>query len=57
MSRVTNDVDTIGHPLSQPAQVFTKLQSAMAASERVFEFLAAEEMADEKEIFNGYCYT
>lgn len=36
-------------PLSQLAQVFTNLQSAMAASERVFEFLAEEEMADEKD--------
>lgn len=36
-------------PLSQLAQVFTNLQSTMAASERVFEFLAEEELADEKD--------
>lgn len=35
--------------LSQLAQVFTNLQSTMAASERVFEFLAEEEMTDEKD--------
>lgn len=34
-------------PLSQLAQVFTSLQSALAASERVFEFLGEEELADE----------
>ena len=37
-------------PLMQIAQSFTGLQSAAAASERVFEFLEAEEMSDEKEI-------
>ncbi len=34
-------------PLSQLAQVFTSLQSALAASERVFEFLNEEELSDE----------
>ena len=34
-------------PLSQLAQVFTSLQSTMAASERVFEFLREPEMEDE----------
>ena len=34
-------------PLSQLAQVFTSLQSTMAASERVFEFLDEKEMEDE----------
>ncbi|MPM79693.1 putative ABC transporter ATP-binding protein [bioreactor metagenome] len=34
-------------PLSQLAQVATNLQSTAAASERVFEFLGEEEMADE----------
>ncbi|MBQ8891909.1 MAG: ABC transporter ATP-binding protein [Bacilli bacterium] len=37
-------------PLSQIAQVATSLQSASAASERVFDFLSEEEMDDEKEI-------
>lgn len=36
-------------PLSQIAQVFTSLQSTMAASERVFEFLDEEELEDESE--------
>ena len=36
-------------PLSQLAQVFTSLQSALAASERVFEFLEEEELEDESE--------
>lgn len=36
-------------PLAQMAQAATNLQSAAAASEHVFEFLAEEEMADEKE--------
>lgn len=36
-------------PLSQIAQAAQTLQSAAAASERVFEFLDAEEMADESE--------
>ncbi len=34
-------------PLSQLAQVFTSLQSTLAASERVFRFLGEDEMADE----------
>lgn len=34
-------------PLNQIAQVSNNLQSAAAASERVFEFLSAEEMEDE----------
>ena len=34
-------------PLSQIAQSMTQLQTAAAASERVFEFLEEEEMADE----------
>lgn len=34
-------------PLSQIAQAATSLQSAAAASERVFEFLGEEEMSDE----------
>ena len=34
-------------PLSQLAQAATSLQSAAAASERVFEFLGEEELADE----------
>lgn len=34
-------------PLSQIAQVFTNLQSTLAASERVFDFLNEEEMEDE----------
>ncbi len=36
-------------PLSQMAQVSTSFQSTFAASERVFEFLEEEEMADEKD--------
>ena len=36
-------------PLSQLAQVFTSLQSTLAASERVFEFLGEEEMPDERQ--------
>ena len=36
-------------PLSQLAQAATNLQSTAAASERVFEFLAEEELADESE--------
>lgn len=35
------------NPLSQIAQAATSLQSTAAASERVFEFLSEEEMADE----------
>ncbi len=34
-------------PLSQIAQVFTSMQSALAASERVFAFLHEEELEDE----------
>ena len=34
-------------PLSQLAQVFTSLQSTLAASERVFEFLDEQELEDE----------
>ena len=37
-------------PLSQIAQAMTSLQSAAAASERVFEFLDEKEMADESNI-------
>ncbi len=36
-------------PLSQLAQVFTSLQSTLAASERVFRFLDETEMEDESE--------
>ncbi|KJD46605.1 ABC transporter ATP-binding protein [Paenibacillus terrae] len=36
-------------PLSQLAQAATNLQSAAAASERVFEFLGEEELADESD--------
>lgn len=36
-------------PLSQLAQVFTSMQSALAASERVFKFLEEEELEDERE--------
>lgn len=36
-------------PLSQLAQVATSLQSTAAASERVFEFLREEELADESD--------
>ena len=35
------------NPLSQIAQAMTNLQSTVAASERVFEFLDSEEMVDE----------
>ena len=37
-------------PLSQIAQAMNQLQSTAAASERVFEFLDEEEMADESEL-------
>ena len=37
------------NPLSQIAQATTQLQSTAAASERVFEFLAEEEMTDESD--------
>lgn len=36
-------------PLSQIAQVFTSMQSALAASERVFDFLQEEELEDESD--------
>ena len=38
------------NPLSQIAQAMTSLQSAAAASERIFEFIEAEEMSDESAI-------
>ena len=38
------------NPLSQIAQAMTSLQSTVAASERVFEFLDELEMSDQKEI-------
>jgi len=38
------------NPLSQIAQAMTSLQSAAAASERVFEFIDEEEMASEDDI-------
>jgi len=38
------------NPLSQIAQAMTNLQSTVAASERVFEFLDEKEMSDQKEI-------
>ena len=38
------------NPLSQIAQAMTSLQSAAAASERIFEFLEEKEMSDEKDI-------
>ena len=37
-------------PLMQIAQSFTGIQSAAAASERVFEFLESEEMSNEKDL-------
>lgn len=37
-------------PLSQIAQAMTSMQSTVAASERVFEFLDEEEMSDESDI-------
>lgn len=40
-------VRLFSNPLSQIAQCLTRLQSASAASGRVFEFLEAEELADE----------
>ncbi|MGE7839822.1 ABC transporter ATP-binding protein [Lysinibacillus sp. NPDC093712] len=59
---VTNDMISIGtivafmvyirlftQPLSQLAQAATNLQSTAAASERIFEFLAEEELEDESE--------
>ena len=41
-------VRLFSNPLSQIAQCLTRLQSASAASERVFEFLEAEELSDEQ---------
>jgi len=43
-------VRTFTNPLSQIAQAMASLQSATAASERVFEFMDEEEMSDEKHI-------
>lgn len=40
-------------PLMQIAQSFSGLQSAAAASERVFEFLEEDEMSDEKNLPNN----
>lgn len=37
-------------PMNQIAQALTSLQSAAAASERVFEFLSEKEMADESQL-------
>ena len=60
---VTNDVISFGvivafivyvrlftNPLSQIAQAMTSLQSAAAASERIFEFLEEPEMSDESKL-------
>ncbi len=60
---VTNDVISFGvivafivyvrlftNPLSQIAQAMTSLQSAAAASERIFEFLEEGEMSDESHL-------
>ena len=60
---VTNDVISFGvivafivyvrlftNPLSQIAQAMTSLQSAAAASERIFEFLEEGEMSDESKL-------
>lgn len=38
------------NPLSQIAQAMTSLQSAAAASERIFEFLEEDEMSDESKL-------
>ena len=38
------------NPLSQIAQAMTSLQSAAAASERIFEFIEAEEMSSERNL-------
>lgn len=43
-------------PLSQIAQVFTSMQSALAASERVFEFLNEEELEDESDKYRCLKY-
>lgn len=42
-------VRLFSNPLSQIAQCLTRLQSASAASERVFEFLETQELEDESE--------
>ncbi len=42
-------VRLFSNPLSQIAQCITRLQSASAASSRVFEFLESEELADESD--------
>jgi ATP-binding cassette, subfamily B, multidrug efflux pump len=42
-------VRTFSQPLGQIAQAMTQAQSALAASERVFEFLAEEEMSIEND--------
>jgi len=42
-------IRTFSQPLGQIAQAMTQAQSALAASERVFEFLAEEEMEPEEE--------
>ncbi len=42
-------IRTFSQPLGQIAQAMTQAQSALAASERVFEFLAEEEMEAEEE--------
>ncbi len=42
-------IRTFSQPLGQIAQAMTQAQSALAASERVFEFLAEEEMETETE--------
>lgn len=60
---VTNDIISFGvivafivyvrlftNPLSQIAQAMTSLQSAAAASERIFEFLEESEMTDESHL-------
>lgn len=41
-------VRSFTQPISQLAQIITQLQSAAAASERVFEFLEAEELEEEQ---------
>lgn len=42
----------VSQPLGQIAQSFNQIQSAIAASERVFEFLEQPEMADESNLTN-----
>lgn len=49
-------VRLFSQPLSQMAQVATNMQSAIAASERIFEFIDEEELADESHkttVLNG----